>query len=62
MSDELEVLKIVTQLHWSKDSRSEMQLKDVRNLIKTADGLDLNYIDKWVQKLGLKDLYKETMR
>jgi hypothetical protein len=62
MSDELEVLKIVTQLLWSKDSRSEMQLNDVRNLIKTVNSLDLNYIGNWVRKLGLNDLYKEATR
>ncbi len=51
---------VISKLIWAKDSRSEMQLKDVKNLIEAADGLDLKYIDKWVRELGLEQLYKEV--
>ncbi len=51
---------VISKLIWAKDSRSEMQLKDVRNLIEATDGLDLKYIDKWVRELGLEQLYKEV--
>jgi len=49
---------IISKLIWAKDSRSEMQMKDIKNLIKAADGLDLRYIDKWIRELGLEQLYK----
>jgi len=51
---------ILAKLLWAKDSHSEMQLKDVRNLIETADNLDLKYIKNWVPKLGLEQIYKEV--
>ena len=53
---------VISKLLWAKSSRSEMQLKDVRNLIKTVEGLDLNYIDNWVRKLDLEDLYNKVIQ
>jgi len=50
---------VISKLIWAKDTRSEMQLKDVKNLIEATDGLDLKYIDKWIRELGLEQLYKE---
>jgi hypothetical protein len=37
-----------------------MQIRDVRNLLKTANDLDVNYIEKWVKKLELEEIYKEV--
>jgi len=51
---------VISKLIWAKDSHSEMQLKDVRNLIKTVDNLDLKYIYNWVRELGLEQIYKEA--
>jgi hypothetical protein len=51
---------IISKLLWAKDSLSEMQLKDVRNLIKTVDKLDLKYIDNWIGQLRLEGLYKKV--
>lgn len=51
---------VISKLVWAKDSHSEMQLKDVRNLIETVDNLDLKYIDGWVQGLDLEQIYKEA--
>ncbi len=51
---------IISKLDWAKDSFSEMQLKDVRNLVETVDNLDLKYIDKWISQLGLEQIYKEA--
>jgi len=51
---------IISKLLWAKDSLSETQLKDIRNLMKTVDNLDLKYIDSWVGKLRLEGLYKEV--
>ncbi len=38
-----------------RDSGSELQRKDVKNLLKTK--IDFNYLETWVQKLGLSPLY-----
>jgi len=51
---------VISKLVWAKDSHSEMQLKDVRNLIETVDNLDLKYIDNWVREFGLEQIYKEA--
>ncbi len=51
---------VISKLVWAKDSYSEMQLKDVGNLIETVDNLDLKYIDNWVRELGLEQIYREA--
>lgn len=51
---------ILAKLLWATDSHSEMQLKDIKNLMATVDGLDLRYIEDWVLKLKLDKIYKEA--
>lgn len=51
---------VLAKLRWAKDSHSETQLKDVRNLIETVDGLDLKYIENWISQLGLEQIYNEA--
>jgi hypothetical protein len=48
---------ILSKLVWAKDSRSEMQLRDVRNLMAT--GYDSKYLDRWKGELGVGDLLEE---
>lgn len=48
---------IVSKLSWAKDSHSEVQLRDVKNLVRT--GCDLDYIRRWSQELDLLDLWQE---
>jgi hypothetical protein len=50
---------ILSKLDWAKDSRSELQLNDVRNLFQSVQGLDKAYMDRWAQQLGLSALYRE---
>lgn len=50
---------VISKLLWAKESHSEMQLKDVANLMETVDNLDLEYIDNWIRKLDLGQIYKE---
>ena len=50
---------ILSKLYWAKDSRSEMQLKDVTNILAT--GFDEDYLDKWAEKLALTDLLEECL-
>ena len=51
---------ILVKLLWSIDSHSEMQLKDVRNLMGTVNNLDLKYIESWVSQLSLEQVYKKV--
>ncbi len=51
---------ILAKLEWAKDSHSELQIKDIRNIIKTVRNLDKEYIQEWISKLGLEQIYKEA--
>ena len=51
---------VISKLIWAKDSHSEMQLKDVANLMGTVKGLDQEYISHWIQELGLEQIYREA--
>lgn len=51
---------ILSKLHWAKDSHSEMQLRDARNLLTTVLNLDRVYLEEWVVKLNLEDIYEEV--
>jgi hypothetical protein len=50
---------IVSKLAWAKDSHSEMQLADVRNLLAT--GYDAEYLQHWTRELGLANLLAECV-
>lgn len=44
---------ILSKLVWAKDSRSEMQLRDVRNLLATD--CDLDYLRRWAEDLNVME-------
>ncbi len=48
---------IISKLWWAKDSHSEQQLRDVKNLATT--GCDAAYIARWTRELGLLNLWQE---
>ena len=48
---------ILSKLYWARDSRSETQLRDVRNLL--ASGYDGAYVERWARELGVGDLLRE---
>jgi hypothetical protein len=39
---------------------SEMQIRDVKNILKTVSDIDMDYIEEWIKKLGLEDIYREA--
>jgi hypothetical protein len=45
------------RLSWAKDSHSELQLRDVKNL--AATGCDAAYIARWTRELELLNLWQE---
>jgi hypothetical protein len=51
---------ILSKLDWAKESRSQMQLDDVRNLLGSVHGLDTAYLNRWADQLGLATLYQEV--
>ncbi len=51
---------ILSKLFWAKESLSELQIKDVKNILKTVLNLDVGYIRKWVKELELEEIYKKV--
>jgi hypothetical protein len=51
---------IISKLFWAKDSFSQMQLNDVKNLLASIKQLDHLYINKWVKILELKEIYERV--
>jgi len=50
---------ILSKLCWAKDSHSELQLRDVKNLVST--GFDRAYIERWTGELDLVNLWQEML-
>jgi len=48
---------ILSKLYWAKDSHSDFQLRDVRNLVAT--GCDYDYITRWTDELNVTSLWEE---
>ena len=53
---------ILSKLVWAKDSKSEVQLRDVRNLLQSVKGLNRRYLTRWAKQLGVDALYREAAR
>lgn len=51
---------IVSKLWLAKDSHSEKQLTDVKNLIRS--GFDIDYIKKWTKDLGVDELFEQCLK
>jgi hypothetical protein len=51
---------IISKLFWAKDSHSEIQLGDVKNLLAT--GFDTAYLERWTHELGLDNLFEECLK
>jgi len=50
---------VLSKLVWMKDSQSEVQRRDIKNLLDTVSDLDHDYIDKWANDLGVFPLWQE---
>jgi len=49
----------ISKLLWAKDSHSDFQLRDVKNLLKS--GYDADYLKTWTRRLGLDELLRECL-
>jgi hypothetical protein len=48
---------VISKLAWAKDSHSELQMRDVRNLLQS--GCDRSYLERWTKELDLFSLLQE---
>lgn len=51
---------LLSKLDWARDTRSELQLRDARNLIDSVDDLDWRYVETWAEILSVSDLLSEV--
>lgn len=51
---------ILSKLYWAKESMSELQLNDVKNLLKSVKGLDEDYLKQWAKYLGVGEIYRKV--
>jgi len=49
---------IISKLLWARDSHSELQIRDINNLLK--EEVDMEYISNWVKKLNIEGFFKEV--
>ena len=46
---------VIAKLEWAKKGESELQLRDVRALLKTAGPeFEWSYVERWIRELGLE--------
>jgi hypothetical protein len=53
---------ILSKLVWTKDLRSELQLSDVRNILKSVKRLNRRYMTRWAKELSVASLYREVSK
>ena len=51
---------ILSKLYWAKDSHSELQLRDVRNLLQCVESLDWSYLERWAPEISVSGLLSEV--
>jgi hypothetical protein len=52
---------IISKLDWMRETRSEVQLADARNLLRSVPDLDRVYLSQWTERLGLSALYRQAL-
>lgn len=53
---------VLSKLVWAKPSHSEVQLRDVRNLVACVEAMDWEYLDRWAAVLDVQTLLSEVRR
>lgn len=53
---------ILSKLYWAKDSMSELQLNDVKNLLGSVKEINEDYLKRWADYLGISELYSKVRK
>jgi hypothetical protein len=51
---------VIAKLEWSRAGGSERQLRDVIGILTVSDRLDYRYLERWVERLELGDLWAKV--
>lgn len=50
---------ILSKLNWAKNSRPEMQMRDVASILR--NGYDTEYVNFWAEKLKIQEILQECL-
>lgn len=53
---------ILSKLYWARESLSELQLGDVRNILEAVPSLDWAYMEHWARELGIEPMLERVKR
>lgn len=53
---------ILSKLQWARESGSELQRRDVRELLRAKMSLDGDYLNDWAARIGVSGLLAEVAR
>jgi len=53
---------ILSKLVWARQSESELQQRDVRQLVQSVQGLDWPYLERWAERLSVSELFDRARR
>ncbi len=53
---------ILSKLFWAKESLSELQLRDVKNILDNQTKLDRGYLEMWIDSLGLQKIFEKVQK
>ena len=51
---------ILSKLEWAQQTESELQRRDVQEIVSASTDLDWSYLEKWSTHLGIDVLLRET--
>jgi hypothetical protein len=51
---------VLAKLGWAAQGESDLQIRDVRNLLRSVVHLDQGYLSEWAQKLGVRELFEKA--
>lgn len=51
---------VLSKLDWARESLSELQFGDVRNILDAVPGLDWAYMEHWARDLGIEPLLEKV--
>ncbi len=51
---------ILSKLDWARETGSELQERDVREILAGVEDLDSDYLETWATQLGLSDMLEKA--
>jgi hypothetical protein len=62
MTRDIDLVLVLSKLVWANETGSELQLRDLRQLVAAQPDLDWVYVVRWGHELGVSALVEEVRR